>query len=424
MNNMTKQNMKKIELLAPAGSFESLKAAINAGADAVYFGIGNFNMRASAARNFQLEDLPEVVKTCHKNNVKAYVALNTVLYNNELERMQEIINKIKSSGADALIAADIAAIKYTREIDLEVHISTQLSISNTESLKHYAQFADRVVLARELSLEQVKSISEDIRKQTIKGPKGELIELEAFAHGALCVAVSGRCAMSLYCYGRSANRGQCAQVCRREYKITDIETGKELVVDNNYVMSAADLCTIGMLPELLDAGITILKIEGRGRQAEYVDTVISTYKKALKAIDKGEYTQANIEKWLKDLESVYNRGFTQGFYMGRKLDEWSGARGSKASEEKTLIGVVQKYYPKAQVVQVKILAKDIIKEGEKFAIIGPTTGIVKGKLTGMLVNDKAVKSASQNDIVTFKLHNKRTNTPARHNDKFYIIRPR
>jgi len=411
--------MKKPEILAPAGSFETLQAAINAGADAVYFGIADFNMRATAAKNFTLGDLPEIVQICRKAKVKTYVTVNTLLYNNELEKMRKIIDAIKRIGISAIIAADMATIEHAREKGVEIHISTQLSISNTESLKFYSQFADRVVLARELSLEQVKKIVEDIKEQKIKGPGGKLVEIEVFTHGALCVAVSGRCAMSLYCYNRSANRGKCTQMCRRRYKITDIETGKELEVDNNYVLSPADLCTIGMLPELIDAGVNVLKFEGRGRPPEYVDTVIRTYRQALEAIEKGEYGEDKIKEWTKELKKVYNRGFSTGLYMGRKGDEWAGIHGSKATQEKLLIGVVQKYYPKIQVIQIEIQAKSTIKEGEKFIITGPTTGIIKGKLAKMQIDEKLVKEATQNNVITFKIKGQ-----ARKNDKFFVVRKR
>lgn len=288
--------MKSIELLAPAGSFSALSAAINAGCDAVYFGIADFNMRATAAANFTVEDLPEIVVQCKPKNIRTYVTVNTVLYDADLEKMREIVDAVKAAGVDAIIAADMATILYARKQGVEVHISTQLSVSNIENVKFYAQYSDRIVLARELSLEQVAEICNEIKELNITGPSGRLVEIEVFGHGALCVAVSGRCAMSLYCYGTSANRGQCTQICRRKYKVTDVETGQELLVDNNYVMSTSDLCTIGMLDELKKAGISVLKIEGRGRGAEYVDTVIRTYRQALEALETGEYTQENIKK--------------------------------------------------------------------------------------------------------------------------------
>lgn len=410
---------KHIEILAPAGSFDSLHAAINAGADAIYFGVEDMNMRATAAANFKLEDLDEIAEICHKNNIKSYITLNTLLYDNEIERMHQIIDKVKASKIDAIIAADMSTIMYARSINVEVHISTQLSISNIDAVRFYSQFADRVVLARELRLDQVKEICQKIKELNITGPKGKLVEVEVFAHGAICVAVSGRCAMSLYCYNTSANRGKCTQICRRRYKVTDLDTGKELKVDNNYIMSASDLCTIGMLDKLVDSGICVLKFEGRGRAPEYVDTVIRTYKEALNAIEAREYTEDKIKSWNEDLGTVFNRGLSQGFYMGRKLDEWAGVHGSKATMEKTKIGVVEKYYPKIRVAQVKILAKDSVELNEEFLIVGEATGVVKGKLEQIWVNDQSVKKLVQGDIVTFEVE-----SPVREKDTFYVWRKR
>ena len=408
-----------IEVLAPAGTFESLTAAIKAGCDSVYFGISDMNMRATAAANFNFDDLDKIVKICKKNNIKSYVTVNTLLYDDEIEKMHKIVDTVKKAGANAIIAADMATVLYARSIGVEVHISTQLSISNIESVKFYSQFSDRMVLARELTLEQVKSICDEINKQDIRGPKGDLVEIEVFAHGALCVAVSGRCAMSLYCYNTSANRGRCTQICRRKYKVVDADTGSELVVDNNYVMSSGDLSTIGFLDKIVDAGVSVLKFEGRGRAPEYVDTVIRTYKEALKSIEDGSYTDDKIEKWNKDLESVFNRGLTNGYYMGRRFDEWSGVSGSKATNEKVLIGTVEKYYPKAKIAQVLIEAKEDIMKGEEYIIIGKTSGVVKGKLDDVLANDKPAAVIHQGDVVTFKV-------PERvyKGDKFFVWRRR
>lgn len=408
-----------IEILAPAGSFDSLHAAINAGCDSVYFGISDMNMRATAAANFSFEDLNEIVRICKEKNIKTYVTLNTLIYNDEVDKMHSIVDAVKTSGATAIIAADMATILYARSKDVEVHISTQLSISNTETLKFYSQFSDRVVLARELTLEQVKEICEDIKNLRITGPKGNLVEVEVFAHGALCVAVSGRCAMSLYCYNTSANRGRCTQVCRRKYKVTDIASGNELIVDNNYVMSSGDLSTIGFLDKLVDAGVCVLKFEGRGRAAEYVDIVIKNYKKALKSIEVGTYSQEKVNEWNKELESVFNRGLTNGYYMGRRFDEWAGVNGSKATKEKILIGNVEKYYPKAEVVQIVVDAKETIKKGALYFIIGKECGIVKGTLTDFLVNDKPAEVIEQGNTVTFKI-----GTRVHKGDKFFIWRER
>ncbi|MFC1780443.1 peptidase U32 family protein [Patescibacteria group bacterium] len=415
-----------IEILAPAGSWESLRAAVNAGCNSVYLGIADFNMRATAARNFKTQELPEIVKYCHEHDVRVYVTVNTLLYNDELDKMRKVVDAVCESKADAVIAADMATIQYLQGKNIETHISTQLSISNTESLKFYSQFADRFVLARELDLKQIKEIVNDIKKLKIKGPKGELVKVEVFAHGAMCTAVSGRCGMSVFCTGLSANRGKCSQACRRKYKIIDTETEQELVVDNNYVMSAADLCTIGMLLELVETGVHALKIEGRGRPPEYVDTVVKVYKEALGAIESDIYSDKKAKQWRKELKAVFNRGQSTGLYMGKKFTEWAGVRGSKATREKFKIGVVEKYFPKIKVAQVKILAKDTIRNGEEFYITGENTGFVKGVLKNIVkhVGLKQKKlgkriGAKQGDIVTFKVPKR-----VRRNDTFYIVRGR
>jgi U32 family peptidase len=415
-----------IELMAPAGSFETLHTAIDAGADSVYLGVANFNMRATAARNFQLSDLEEVVRVCHAKNVRVYVTVNTIMYNLDIEKMRMVVDEVERVGGDSVICADMAAILYAREKNVPVHISTQLSVSNIESLRFYSQFCERIVLARELSLPQIKELADAIQNEKIKGTSGELIELEVFAHGALCVAVSGRCGMSLFASGTSANQGKCSHICRRRFKITDIETQQELVVDNNYVMSAADLCTIGMLDELVSTGINVLKFEGRGRPAEYVDTLIRVYRDALSSLQDGAYTQERIDSWREQLGTVFNRGQSEGLYQGIKFSEWAGLHGSRASEEKVHIGKVQKYYPKSKIAQVLIQAKAEICRGEKFAIIGDATGIVRGVLDDIRLDAPDIKEGSrpvlkagQNDVITFKLSKK-----VRPNDKFYIFRKR
>ncbi len=423
--------MKLPELLAPAGDWSSLNAAINAGANSVYLGVAEMNMRATAAKNFQLSELKEIVDHCHKNNVKVFVTVNTLMYNSDLETMKKIIDECQKTNVDAIIAADMAAVQYATEIGVDVQISTQLSISNIESLKFYSQFADRVVLARELTLEQMKELDEQIKEQNIRGPKGELVELEIFAHGAMCVAVSGRCAMSLFATGTSANQGKCSQVCRRKFKVID-DTGIEMEVDNNYVMSAADLCTIGMLPELIDAGADVLKFEGRGRPAEYVDTIIRTYREALESIEKGEYTEENIKKWRERLGTEFNRGQSDGLYRGLKFSEWAGTHGSKATKEKVVIGKVTNFFKNIGVVEVEIKAKEEIMLGEEYLITGETTGAVRGKLKDWKIFEKPVgnadlrsetevksDTASQGQIITFK-----PDGIARRNDDFFVMRKR
>lgn len=412
-----KLSTSHIEILAPAGSFDSLSAALNAGCDSVFLGIADFNMRASAANNFTIEDLPKVVEKCHKKNVKVYVTVNTLLFDDEIEKMHRVVDAVKEHNVDAIIASDIATLTYANSVGVEVHISTQLSVSNIEGVKFYSQFATRIVLARELSLEQVTNICDEIKKQQIKGPTGKLIEIEIFAHGALCVAVSGRCSMSLHCNNTSANKGKCSQICRRRYKVTDIDTNQELVVDNNFIMSSSDLCTIGMLPELVKSGAKVLKFEGRGRPPEYVDTVISTYREALTSISEGTYSDNKVAKWNKDLGTVFNRGFTQNFYMGKPLNEWAAVYGSKATEQKALAGTVERYYPKIKVVQVNTTLP--IKGDSKFLITGDTTGAVKGKLKNVQVDGNLVKEVKKGSTITFELDKR-----VRPNDKFFIVSKR
>lgn len=410
-------SLKIPEILAPAGSFASLRAAIKAGCDSVFFGISDFNMRATASNNFSEEDLAKVTSLCKKYKVKTYLTLNTVMYDSDLDRMRRIIDLAKKHHLTAIIAADMATIAYAREKGVEVHISTQISISNIEGVKFYSQFSDRLVLARELNLGQVASIVRQIKEQKIKGPSGRLVEIEVFAHGALCVSVSGRCGMSLYGYNRSANKGQCAQVCRRKYKVTDLVNGKELVIDNNYVMSSADLCTIGMLPQLVEAGIDVLKFEGRGRPPEYVFTVIRTYKEALDAIQDGSYSRELVNKWNKRLKTVFNRGLSEGFYMGRKMSEWAQGDGSKATHIKVQIGVVERYYPRIKVAQVKVQTNQVLAVGEELLITSDKTGLVKVFPQELLLDGKKVKKASQGDVITFKIAEK-----VRKGDDVYVFR--
>lgn len=410
--------MYKVELLAPAGGFESLNAALNAGADAVFFGVGEINMRATNTANFKIEDLAEISRLTKEKGAKSYLTLNTILYNNDLKLVEQIIDEAKKSNIDAVIAADIATIMYARSVGLEVHISTQLSVSNTASVKFYSQFSDRIVLARELSLEKVAEICKDIKDLNIVGPKGNLVEIEVFAHGALCVAVSGRCSMSLYCYGSSANRGKCTQVCRHKYKVVDLETSQELVVDNNYVMSASDLCTIGLLDKLLETGVTVLKFEGRGRGPEYVQTVIECYKEAVEAINNGTYNKTKIEDWNKRLGTVFNRGFSAGLYMGRHFDEWAGLHGSKATKEKQTIGKVVKYYPKAGVIEIKLTTAHIVEKGQEIIITGKDLGVQKIILNNFWLNENPVEQASKGDLITLKV----SNTKFRSGDLVFIYR--
>jgi len=410
--------MPNIEIMSPAGSFESLNAAIKAGADSVYFGVEQLNMRARAANNFTLADLGEIVKICSEKNVKTYLTLNTIMYDHDIILMKKICDAAKKEGVSAVIASDISAISYANSIGLEVHISTQQNVSNMEAVRFYAKFADVIVLARELTLSQVKKICDDIKKENIKGPNGELVRIELFAHGALCVAVSGKCYMSLGTYNASANRGACLQNCRRSYKVTDNETGDELVIDNEYVMSPSDLCTIGFIDKLIEAGVKVFKLEGRGRSADYVYTVTKCYRDAADSVLEGNYTEEKIKGWTKKLESVYNRGFWHGgYYLGKKLGEWSGTYGSKATKEKVFVGIAKHYFPKTGIGEFHIQS-EMIKTGDEILITGNTTGVIEGKVESMFVNDKPnIEIAKQGDVITFKVSER-----VRENDKLYVVK--
>lgn len=410
-----KQN-NKIEILAPAGSFPSLVAAINAGADSIYFGVGQLNMRSSRATNFSIDQIDQVTDLCHKNNVKTYLTVNTIVYDSESDQVIALLKKAHDCAVTAVIASDLSVILKAREIGLCVHISTQLSISNIDAVQFFSKYSDRIVLARELSLEQIKYIIQEIKKRNIVGPSGNLLEIEVFAHGAMCVAVSGRCSMSLCGYNSSANRGQCVQVCRRKFKVVDVETNQELIVDNNYVMSASDLCTIGLLDKLIDSGITCLKIEGRGRPPEYVDTVVRVYRQALNDISNNTFNQQKIIKYLDELGHVYNRGFSTGFYLGLKADSWANISDNKSSTSKTKIGSISKYYPKIKVCEIKIVDKVSLKIGDSYLIAGPTTGVIYGKFKSFKVDDKLQNEVNQGDIITFTVEEK-----VRSGDTIFLI---
>jgi U32 family peptidase len=411
----TKQR-KSLKLLAPAGDWECLQAAIQAKADYVYLGISNFNMRSTGAKNFEISDLPKISKYCKENRVEAYITVNTVLYNSDLKKMREIITSAKENDFNGVIVSDFAAIEYAHEIDMPMSISTQLSISNIESVRFFAKYANRMILARELSLEQVKEIVKQIEEYNITSPDGELVEIEIFGHGALCVAVSGRCNMSLYCYNSSANKGECTQICRRAYKIEDLETGQELKIDNHYVMSPKDLCTIGMLDKIIDSGVKVLKLEGRGRPPEYVDTVVKTYRKAIDAIGNDSYTPKLIEELNRNLKTVFNRGLSTGLYMGRSYDEWAKGPGNQAKTKRAFVGKVLHYFPKKQVALIKITANITLTEGQECLIIGENTGLVRFKLKNIVFEEKEVKKITQNQQFTIK-----TPIKVRKNDNVFVI---
>jgi len=403
--------------MAPVGSYEALAAAIKAGCNSVYFGIEQLNMRARAANNFTTEDLKEIVKICQEKNVKTYLTLNTIMYDHDLTLMKKICDTAKEAGVTAVILSDIAALSYAREIGLEVHMSTQTNITNLEAVKFYSNYADVVVLARELTLQQIKNICEQIKEQNIRGSSGNLVQVEIFVHGALCVAVSGKCYMSLGTYNSSANRGACLQNCRRAYRVIDEETGDELRIDNKYIMSPKDLCTIGFVDKLIDAGVSVFKIEGRGRAPEYVDTVVKAYKEAVESCEKGTYTPEKIAEWTKELEKVYNRGFWHGgYYLGKQLGEWSGEYGSQATTEKEYVGVVKNYYQEPQVGYFQLEAGEV-KVGDEILITGPTTGVVKAKVEKMMIEEETVEKAEKGSLITIAVNEK-----IRPNDKLFVVK--
>ncbi len=365
-----------MEITAPVGSFESLQAAIQAGADSVYFGVGNLNMRSRSSINFTLRDLVKISNICKKANIRTYLTLNSVIYDEEVKEMKKIIDSAKKNGISAIIASDQAVIQYACSVGMEVHMSTQTNISNIEAIKYYSRFADVMVTARELSLEQVSALTNAIKKKKISGPSGKPVQIELFAHGALCMAISGKCYLSLDNYNSSANRGACFQVCRRPYRVTDFEGEVELAVDNEYIMSPKDLCTIGFLDKIINAGVTILKIEGRGRSPEYVKTVISCYKEAVNAVADGTYTQEKIDQWIGRLSRVYNRGFWDGYYLGKKMGEWVAQHGSMATTTKEYIGKVTNYFTRLKVAEIKMEA-GTLAVGDKIYIQSPTTGSIE-----------------------------------------------
>ena len=380
--------------MAPAGNFECLHAAIQGGADSVYFGVGQLNMRSHSANNFAPEDLPEVVKICRKAGVKSYLTLNIVLYQEDLPAMREALDYAKSAGVDAIIASDMAAISYCRSIGLEVHISTQLSISNVEALKFYAQFADVVVLARELNLDQVKDIHETIVRESICGPSGQLVRIEMFAHGALCMAISGKCYLSLHTYGASANRGACYQVCRRGYEVTDLETGNKLNIDNKYIMSPKDLCTIDFMDRIIESGVKVFKIEGRARSAEYVKRCASCYRRAADAVCDGSYTPELAASLKGELAEVFNRGFWDGYYQGAYLGQWSEVYGSQATLKKVYCGKVSNWFDRIGVVEISVESCPL-NIGDRAMAIGATTGVVEFTVEDMRVNLKPARTAGK-----------------------------
>ena len=359
--------------MAPAGNFEALQAALDNGADSVYFGVDQLNMRARASINFTIADLPEISRRCKKYKVRSYLTLNTIIYDHDLSLIRNLLAKAKEANISAVIASDQAVIASARGMGMDVHISTQLNITNIETVKFYSLFAETMVMSRELSLRQVKKISEQIEKEQIKAPSGELVKIEIFGHGALCMAVSGKCYLSLHSHNSSANRGACKQNCRKKYKVIDQESGFEIEIDNEYMMSPKDLCTINFLDQVFEAGIEVLKIEGRGRAPEYVATVTRCYREAIDAYRDGTYDEEKVARWMEELATVYNRGFWSGYYLGQKLGEWSNTSGSQATQKKVYLGKGAHYFPKAGIAEFAIEAYDL-KKGDKILITGPSTG--------------------------------------------------
>lgn len=387
---------KDFEIMAPVGSWESLRAAVQAGTNSVYFGADKLNMRSQSTVNFTFSDFREIVALCQEHDVKTYLTINTALYDQDLSLMRELIDAAKNHNITAIIASDIAAISYARSIGVEVHISTQLSISNIEAVRFYAQFADVVVLARELSLLQVSEISKAIEKEHITGPSGNLVQLELFVHGALCMAISGKCYLSLHEYNKSANRGSCLQLCRRAYTVKDKETDRELEVDNQYIMSPKDLCTIDFLNYVLDAGVKVLKIEGRARPAEYVKTVVECYNEAVHAYIEGSFSREKIDAWKTRLSKVFNRGFWDGYYLGRTLGEWSTVYGSRATKKKIYVAKGMNYFSNLNVGEF-LLENDELTIGDEILITGPTTGLIEMTVTELRVDLKKVEKAGKGE---------------------------
>ena len=410
-----KASIKDFEIMAPVGSRESLAAAIQAGADSIYFGIESLNMRARSASTFTVNDLREIAQICDKHGIKSYLTINTIIYDEDIALMRTIVDAAKEAGISAVIAADVAVMAYCCEVGQEVHLSTQLNISNAGALKFYARFADVVVLARELNLKQVRVIYDTIQKEQIKGPNGELVRIEMFCHGALCMAVSGKCYLSLHEMNASANRGACMQICRRAYDVKDKESDIELEVDNKYIMSPKDLCTIGFINKMIDAGVRVFKIEGRARSAEYVKTVCECYDEALNAYLDGSYGAEKIANWKERLSTVFNRGFWDGYYLGQRLGEWSEVYGSKATKKKVCIGKVTNYFGKLQVGEFKLESYDL-KVGEEVLIVGPNTGVVQMIVPELRLELEPVEKVDKGAIFSMPCE-----TKLRRSDKLYKL---
>lgn len=409
-------NAKDIEIMSPVGSYESLMAAIEAGANSVYFGVGQLNMRSASANNFTLDDLKRICEIAKQNNVKTYLTLNTVIYDEEIEYMHKVVDSAKANGISAIIASDMSVISYANSIGMEIHLSTQCNITNYEAVKYYSQFADVIVTARELSLDKVKAIIDRIKQENLRGHSGELLRIECFVHGALCMAVSGKCYISLDNANRSANRGACLQFCRRPYKVTDMDGGTELMIDNQYIMSPKDLKTLDFIGKIIDAGVRVFKIEGRGRSPEYVKIVTRTYREAVNAWCEKSWSEEKLAKWNEDLKRVYNRDFWDGYYLGQKVGEWSKKYGSKATTTKIFIGTVTNYFKNLGVAEIRMESGELNLNDDIY-IIGPTTGVYEGVASEIRVDLKPVDKTIKGELFSMP-----TTSLVRRNDKLYLIK--
>ncbi|MCC6722475.1 MAG: U32 family peptidase [Bacteroidia bacterium] len=405
----------KMEIMAPAGSYESLMAAIQAGANSIYFGVEQLNMRTRSSNNFTIDDLKKISSICKEHNVKSYLTLNTIVYDHDISLMKNIVDAVKQNEIDAIIASDHAVMNYAKKNGVKIHISTQSNVTNIDTVEFYAEYADVMVLARELTLSQTSALVSAIKKRHIKGPSGELVRIEIFAHGALCMAISGKCYLSLHSNNASANRGACIQNCRKSYIVTDKEDGVELEIDNEYIMSAKDLCTIDFLDKINETGISILKIEGRGRSADYVYNVTKCYREAVDSLNDKTYTKEKINDWKDRLATVYNRGFWDGYYLGKKIGEWSNEYGSQATKRKVYVGKGVKYYEEAGVAEF-LIESQTLQNGDEIIITGPTTGFIQTIIDEMRIKDKAAAKAVKGENITFLLNNK-----IRPSDKLYKI---
>ena len=409
------ENNHEYEVMAPVGSRDSLAAAIQAGADSVYFGVGQLNMRSHSANHFDLNDLDYIVATCREHGIKTYLTVNTIIYDDDVETMHAIVDAAVKAGVSAVIASDVAVMTYCRKVGMEVHLSTQLNLSNVEALEFYSRFADVSVLARELNMKQVRHIHDEIARRNVCGPSGKQVRIEMFCHGALCMAVSGKCYMSLHAANRSANRGQCVQVCRRSYTVTDNETGNQLEIDNKYIMSPKDLKTIRFIDKMMDAGVRVFKIEGRARGPEYVYTVVSCYKEAIESVLDGTFTEEKKAAWDERLATVFNRGFWDGYYQGQTMGEWNDQYGSLATEKKTLVGMVNKYFSKIGVGEIAVQASTF-KKGDRLLITGPTTGAMYLDATEIHDDNGPIEETVQHTYVSVPVPGK-----VRPHDKVFRI---